>query len=414
MYHYYERVDEHDHFFAQLRAWLNEYKPDALVVSGDVFDIPQPSAVVKEYFNRTFVQIHRQFPEMAIVITAGNHDSASRIEADRSVWGLSGVTLIGHAPATDVLEKTKTANPKWQDRFIVEIPTGFIVPIPFMVATRRPEIQSILDRVAERNVKGLPVVMMAHTAIAGGDFQGHGEIGTIKTTQPDEVGEGYDYLALGHIHRPQTIGMPLTDEQQEVSHYRAPVMRYSGSALHVSCDEQYPHSVSLVDINRHGGEVTVTRLRIDELRHFYIVPPLDRKPASSAEEVASLLHEFCRTHERGYLRLNLDYHAESLNLQQVVYPLLEATNNEVRYNPNAIWQNRPEKGDDKKSPAIKMEELQQMTNPLEFVRKTIDRYPSIDPETLEADFAEIEKEIIALQEEKANKPRSRRSEKQGK
>ena len=98
MYHYYERVDEHEHFFAQLKEWCAQYKPDALLVSGDVFDIPQPSAAVKEYFNRTFVQIHRQFPDMSIVITAGNHDSASRIEADRSVWGLSGVTLIGHAP----------------------------------------------------------------------------------------------------------------------------------------------------------------------------------------------------------------------------------------------------------------------------------------------------------------------------
>ena len=152
-----------------------------------------------------------------------------------------------------------------------------------------------------------------------------------------------------------------------------------------------------MDIDRHGGEVTVTRLRIDELRHFYVVPPLSDKPASSAEEVSSLLHEFCRTHERGYLRLNLDYHAEALNLQQIVYPLLEATGNEIRYNPNVIWQNRPESDKDKDVPAFEMAELQQMTNPLEFVRKTIDRYPSIDPDTLEADFAEIEKELLANQ-----------------
>lgn len=387
MYHYYDRVDEHDHFFAQLRGWCAEYKPDALVVSGDVYDIPQPSAAVKEYFNRTFVQIHRQFPEMAIVITAGNHDSASRIEADRSVWGLSGVTLVGHSPVAQADVKD------WQDRFIVQLPKGFIVAIPFMVNSRRTELQSILDRVAERNSDKLPVVMMAHTAIDGGDFTGHGEIGTLKTTLPSDVGTGYDYLALGHIHRPQTIGMPLEDESQPISSYRSPVMRYSGSALHVSCDEQYPHTFSLVDIDHHGGEVNITRLRINELRHFYVVPPLGEKPASSAEEVSSLLHEFCRTHERGYIRLNLDYHTEGLNLQKIVYPMLEATNNEVRYNPNVIWQNRPERDGSGSMPAFEMTELQQMTNPLEFIRKTIDRYPSIDPDTLEADFAEIEKEL---------------------
>lgn len=391
MYHYYERVDEHEHFFAQLKEWCAQYKPDALLVSGDVFDIPQPSAAVKEYFNRTFVQIHRQFPDMSIVITAGNHDSASRIEADRSVWGLSGVTLIGHAPKESIAEDDcATAE---YDRFIVELPTCFIVAIPFMVNVRRAVLQAILDRVDERNINGLPVVMMAHSAIAGGDFLGHGEIGNIKTTSKDDIGTGYDYLALGHIHRPQTIGMPIDDESQKQSYYPSPVMRYSGSALHVSCDEQYPHSVSLVDIDQHGGNVTISRLRIDELRHFYIVPSLEQKPASTSDEVIAVLNEFCRSHERGYLRLNLDYDAEKINLQQIVYPILEATGNEVRYNPNVIWQNRPEKDSTNNIPAFQMTEIQQMTNPLDFVRKTINRYPGLDPDSLESDFAEIENEI---------------------
>jgi len=392
MYHYYDRVDEHDHYFEQLRGWCAEYRPDALVVSGDIYDIAQPGAAVKEYFNRQFVDIHSRFPEMNIVVTAGNHDSASRIEADGPVWGLSGVTLVGHGPSTDVLEG---GGDTWQDRFIVELPTGFIVAIPFMVTSRRAEVQSILDRVARRNQRGLPVVMTAHTAVAGGDFTGHGEIGTIKTTRAEEMGEGFDYLALGHIHRPQTIGRPLEEEREEESRYASPVMRYSGSALHVSCDEQYPHSVSLVEIERHGGEVTVRRLRIDELRHFYIVPPLNEKPATTGDEVAVLLREFVQKHERGYIRLNLDYRAEHINLQKVVYPLLEATGNEVRFNPNTIWQNRPSTEEGGEAPKFEMAELQQMTNPLEFVMRTIERYPAIDPTTLEKDFAEIEKELIA-------------------
>ena len=268
MYHYYDRVDEHDHFFSQLRGWCAEYQPDALIVSGDVFDIPQPSAAVKEYFNRTFVQLHRDYPDIAIVITAGNHDSASRIEADRSVWGMSGVTLVGHAPKEFDAFSVDVSS---INRFIVELPSGFIVALPYMTVNRREVHQALLDRVAKLNVKGLPVVMMAHTAIAGGDFLGHGEIGTVKTTSPDEMGSGFDYLALGHIHRPQTIGRDIKDESLAVSHYPSPVMRYSGSALHVSCDEQYPHSVSLVEIDRHGGEVTVTRLRIDELRHLCLL-----------------------------------------------------------------------------------------------------------------------------------------------
>ena len=51
MYQDYSRDDEHDHFFAQLESWCLDYRPDALVVSGDIFDIQQPGATVKRRFN---------------------------------------------------------------------------------------------------------------------------------------------------------------------------------------------------------------------------------------------------------------------------------------------------------------------------------------------------------------------------
>ena len=80
--------------------------------------------------------------------------------------------------------------------------------------------------------------------------------------------------------------------------------------------------------------------------------------------------------------------------EAVTAKLLEATNNEVRYNPNAIWQNRTEVDGGKTAPVFEVTELSQMTDPLEFVRKTIEHYPSLNPDTLEADFAEIEKELM--------------------
>ena len=56
MYQNYSREDEHSHFFDQLKAWCREHKPDALLVSGDVFDIQQPGAEVKRRFNEFFVE----------------------------------------------------------------------------------------------------------------------------------------------------------------------------------------------------------------------------------------------------------------------------------------------------------------------------------------------------------------------
>ena len=50
IYQNYDRSDEHRHFFRQLEQWCKEEQPDALLVSGDVFDIQQPSATVKKAF----------------------------------------------------------------------------------------------------------------------------------------------------------------------------------------------------------------------------------------------------------------------------------------------------------------------------------------------------------------------------
>ena len=103
MYQNYTREDEHDRFFRQLDAWCGQHRPDALLVSGDIFDIQQPGAAVKRRFNEYFVGLHRRHPGMAIVVVAGNHDSASRIHADNAVWSLGDVKLVGLPPATDCL-----------------------------------------------------------------------------------------------------------------------------------------------------------------------------------------------------------------------------------------------------------------------------------------------------------------------
>ena len=68
LYQNYDRRDEHEHFFSQLTRWCQEENPDALLVSGDIFDIQQPSASTKKVFNDYFADLHRTCPMMKIVI----------------------------------------------------------------------------------------------------------------------------------------------------------------------------------------------------------------------------------------------------------------------------------------------------------------------------------------------------------
>ena len=101
IYQNYERNDEHDCFFSQLERWCQEEQPDALIVSGDVFDIQQPSAAVWKSFTDRFVRLHQASPTMHLVIVAGNHDSASRIQSNHEIWKLANTHLIGTPPPAD-------------------------------------------------------------------------------------------------------------------------------------------------------------------------------------------------------------------------------------------------------------------------------------------------------------------------
>ena len=400
LYQNYDRCDEHLHFFRQLTQWCKEEQPDALLVSGDVFDIQQPSTATKKLFNDQFVQLQKTLPKMHIVITAGNHDSASRLHADQAVWTFSNTHIVGLAPSLTL------EGDGWQDDYIIELPQGFIIAMPYMQGDRAQQLQSVLDRVAIRNKENKPVVMMGHLAVSGSDTTGHDfEIGSLKTQEVAHLGTGYDYLALGHIHKPQTLGHPEDNMNFDALTYPAPVIRYSGSALHVSCDEAYPHTVSVVEMDRHGGQVTLRQLRIDELRHFYTLPETQDNAYTDEQQALEGIEAFCQKVGKGYIRLRVDYSTDlSSNFDQKVYDLLEHYGNEVRYNPKVIWTGEPKTNpNDIKKPVFEVAELQQMTDPVEFIEKTREQYPKLDFSTLREAFKEIEAEITRTKEEEAAK-----------
>ena len=407
LYQNYDRYDEHLHFFRQLTQWCKDERPDALLVSGDVFDIQQPSTTAKKLFNEQFVQLQKELPDMHIVITAGNHDSASRLHADRAVWTFSNTHLVGVAPSM-------TTDDGWQDDYYIELPTGFIITMPYMLGDRSQQLQSILDHVAQLNPNGKPVIMMGHLAVTGSDVTGHDfEIGTLKTQSVASLGTGYDYLALGHIHKPQTLGHPEDTMNFNAVTYPAPVARYSGSALHVSCDEAYPHTVSVVEIDKHGGQVTLRQLRIDELRHFYTRPETPGAAYADEKEALEDIETFCKTVGSGYIRLRVHYTTDlSANFDQKVYDLLEKYGNTVRYNPKTLWIGEPEASqDDTEKPTFAVAELQQMTDPMVFIEKTKAQYPKLDMETLRDVFKEIEAEVKRIKEEEAEKEAKKKAKK---
>ena len=137
--------------------------------------------------------------------------------------------------------------------------------------------------------------MTAHTTVRGCDFAGHENgseytVGGIDSYDLDEMGTGYDYLALGHIHHGQFIHSGMHN------------VRYCGTPIPVSFDENYKHSVSIVEIAEHGKKPTVEEIEINPHRPLVTLPT---DGFATWEEAKKLLENYPNDIE-AYIRLNVE------------------------------------------------------------------------------------------------------------
>lgn len=257
----YDRSTEQAGMMRQVAEIAAREQPDVMVVTGDIYHQTNPSTATQRLFTEGLLTIRRACPAMTIVVTAGNHDSPSRLEADSSLWEEVGVTVVGR------IERREDGTADWE-RQIVEVRrgadgtvAGYVAAMPHVYPQNFPSpdddtpreeraarcFQTLLDRVEARNRDDLPVVLTAHLAVNGSDTAGHDlTVGGMEWTPLASLGQGYDYLALGHIHCPQDVPRSL---------HRA---RYCGTPLPVSFDETYTHSVTIVDLERHCRPVVRT------------------------------------------------------------------------------------------------------------------------------------------------------------
>lgn len=300
----YDRLDEQKAMLSQMVGIVVDEQPDVFLLCGDVYHTSQPSANVQTLFTEAIMEIHEACPSMYIIITAGNHDSGSKHEIFRTPWRKLQVFSIGN------IEKEETSI----DEHIIEIgELGYVIAVPYAHQRNISEgfFQKLLDRVSDMNQDNLPVVMTAHTTIKGSSSKGHDRatefsVGGIDCMDLDEIGTGYDYLALGHIHHAQFISG---------SERRA---RYSGTPLPVSFDETYTHSVSIVDILEKGA---VPIVRTVEIYNHCPLVTLPTEGTADWETAKQLLKDF-PDDISAYIRLNVevddflpaDAHAEAVKL----------------------------------------------------------------------------------------------------
>ena len=285
----FSRDEEQQDMLEQMSALVREHRPDALLISGDVYDTIQPSATVQTMLVDVLMSIHQAHPSMTIVCIAGNHDSGSRHTIYSTPWKALNVHMVGSISRDSDLED-----------YIIEIDgKGYIAAIPFAADRFMPEgvFDRVQDLIAKRNDKQLPVMLMAHLAVLGSNYRGHdlstdSNIGGLNCQAIDVLGHGFDFVALGHIHKNQALD-------------KAGSVWYSGTPIAVSFDEVYPgnqHGLMLVECDGHGQGVTTQLLPLVN-KH-----PLVNIPAEGFGSWEDVKEEFKQyPHDiSSYIRLNVE------------------------------------------------------------------------------------------------------------
>lgn len=282
----YDRTEEQRLMLEQMTAIVAEEQPDAMLICGDIYHTPQVSAAVQTLFTDAMVSMHKACPTMIIVVTAGNHDSGTKHEIFRTPWRALGVYAIGTIDKEHLEEHIIDINGK-----------GWVVAVPYCHERNMPDglFQRLTDMAVERNTAGVPIVLTAHTTVKGCDIAGHDNaneftVGGIEYFDLEQMGKGYDYLALGHIHHAQFV---------MGGHHR---VRYSGTPVAVSFDENYSHSVSIVEIGSHGETPTVKTIEITTPKPLVTLPTTG---TATWEDAKTMLQKFPPDIE-AYIRLNVE------------------------------------------------------------------------------------------------------------
>ena len=307
--HNWDETDEEKHLFAQLAAVVADEQPDALVVSGDVFDTGAPGNDVAKRFTDALLEVTSRCPGMVTVVIAGNHDSYSRLIVDKELWLRSRVHVFG-MPAEDATGRAVF------ERNVVTLPgKGVIAAVPFCHPRNFPVVdgavgdnrekdyfQGLAKYVADHS-DGLPAVLMAHLAVkADIDLRGHDAsfmIGGEECVGVEELGEGYGYVALGHIHCPQEIKGGRT------------VVRYCGAPRAIRFDETYDHGVDVVTVAAGVSGPGSVEIRTKVFEPLHALVTIGGEEGLPFEDALQQLVEAPLPADT-YIRLNVRLGAEEL------------------------------------------------------------------------------------------------------
>ncbi|TKF29163.1 exonuclease subunit SbcD [Vibrio kanaloae] len=323
------RKNEHERFLQWLLEQMTEHDIDAIIVAGDIFDTSTPPSYAREMYNKFVVDSNKIGCQL--VLLGGNHDSVSVLKETQQLLKYMGADVIPNTNedhATQVVElKGKSGK---VEALVCAIP--FIRPRDVLTSQAgvkgverqkqlgdaiKQHYQSVYDAaVAKRNTfenrNAMPIIATGHLTAMGvkqSDSVRDIYVGNLDGFAADGFPNA-DYIALGHIHRPQVVA-------------KREHIRYCGSPIPLSFDElKSKKQVCVVEFVQ--GERSISQLEVP------IFQPL-AEIKGDLSEIESQLNQYIDMEEEQSVWLSIEVQAQDYlsDLQERMRALTEGLNVEV-------------------------------------------------------------------------------------
>ncbi|RRV42736.1 exonuclease subunit SbcD [Pseudomonas sp. o96-267] len=285
------RQAEHQAFCAWLLEQVRVHDVDVLLIAGDVFDTGAPPSYAREQYYRLVVELRDA--GCALVVLGGNHDSPAMLGESRSLLGQLGTQVVPSV-GVDLAEQVLVLNDRTGQPGAILCAIPFIRPRDVLASqagqSAQDKQQSLQQAIAEhyrelyelaaskRDELGLtlPIIATGHlTTVGASASESVREIyvGSLEAF-PTSAFPRADYIALGHIHRPQKVG--------GLEH-----IRYSGSPIALSFDEARQQKEVLLLTFEDANLQSITPLPVPVFQPMASLRGSLKELAGSVTEVAA-------------------------------------------------------------------------------------------------------------------------------
>lgn len=299
------RLEEQEAFLDELVGIVRDQQIDLVLMAGDVYDTVNPPAQAEKLFYESISRL-ADGGARQIVAIAGNHDNPERLAASAPLADRQGITLLG-LPGTEAmpLDIRRTGE------------RAMLYALPYPSESRLKELLSedadeeslqvvysdrigaMIRQASQSFSKDTVNLIMSHIYVLGGaesDSERPIQVGGAYTVNAKAFGTAADYVALGHLHRPQSVKADVP-------------VKYSGSPLAYSFSEAgQAKSVTVLDISP-GGTLRTEEIYLSSGR------PLVRWKA--AEGIAQVYRWFEENRDASAW-IDLEIHLEeALTMEQI-------------------------------------------------------------------------------------------------